>query len=78
MCIKVKSRENKLCKTRPACITNSWNSCMNNVLHEWNVNNIKISSGYTTVHAVTNYLIFYTNLYSMFSMEEEWMLVVSS
>jgi len=51
---------------------------MNNVLHEWNVNNIKISSGYTTVHAVTNYLIFYTNLYSMFSMEEEWMLVVSS
>jgi len=39
---------------------------MNNVLHGWNMNNIKISPGYTTVHAVTNYLIFYTNLYSIF------------
>jgi len=58
MCFKVKSRENKLRKTRPACITNSWNSCMNNVLHGWNMSNIKISPGYTTVRVVTNYLIF--------------------
>jgi len=51
---------------------------MNNVLHGWNMNNIKISPGYMTVRAVTNYLIFYTNLYSIFSMEENWMLGVSS
>jgi hypothetical protein len=31
---------------------------MNNVLHGWNINNIKISPGCTTVRAVTNYLIF--------------------
>jgi len=37
---------------------------MNNVLRGLNMNNIKISPGYTTVCVVTNYLIF-TPIYTV-------------
>jgi hypothetical protein len=36
------------------------------------------SPGLTIVHAVTIYLIFCISLYSIFGMEENWMVVVSS